>query len=584
MKTNTKETFRLFWAHVRRYKITGMTVVLSILGAAFVSTLLPVLYKQFFDVLAHANTDQADQLIRILLLLAAGNIVMWVLWRIAEFSNSYFQTSIMRDLYQTCFAYLHGHSVQFFQNNFVGSLVKRVNKFASAFERVADRLCWDLSPLILRVITISVILGMRNIWLGVAVVVWVIIFALMSYVFSQYKLPYDSKRSELGTRVVGQLADSITNEANIKLFAGFARERQRFFELLEQWRKMLRFTWDISSAFFALQGILMIGLEIGLMYLAIRLWQRGLLTIGDFVLIQTYLVTLFTKIMDLGRIIRDFYEQVAEAEEMTEILSTPHAIVDHPKAKKLNVSAAAIDFDRVSFSYNKTRTVIDNLTLSIAPGEHVALVAPSGEGKSTIIRLLLRLYDVSRGKILIDGQRIDRVTQDSLHEAISLVPQDPILFHRTLMENIRYGRPDATDEDVIAAAKQAHCDEFIRQFPEGYETYVGERGVKLSGGERQRVAIARAMLRGAPILILDEATSSLDSESEALIQDALATLMHGKTVISIAHRLSTIMQMDRIVVLRGGKIAEEGTHKALTSKKGGLYQQLWERQAGGFIE
>jgi ATP-binding cassette subfamily B protein len=325
-------------------------------------------------------------------------------------------------------------------------------------------------------------------------------------------------------------------------------------------------------------------LEIGLMFLAIKLWQKNILTVGDFVLIQAYLLRIFEKLWGFGRVIRDFYENLADAEEMTEILETPHEIVDIPNAKKLKIITGGIKFNNVDFNYNQTRKVLDKFNLEIKPQEKIALVGPSGAGKSTIVRLLLRLHDINAGEIIIDKQNIAKVMQESLWQNISLVPQDPILFHRTLLENIRYGELKATDKDVIKAAKIAHCHEFISQLPDGYGTYVGERGVKLSGGERQRVAIARAVLRNAPILVLDEATSSLDSESERYIQDALDKLMKEKTVIVIAHRLSTIMKMDRIIVIDKGGIIEEGTHKELLKKKNGIYKKLWKIQAGGFID
>jgi ATP-binding cassette subfamily B protein len=257
-------------------------------------------------------------------------------------------------------------------------------------------------------------------------------------------------------------------------------------------------------------------------------------------------------------------------------------VQDVLSAKQLTVSKGAIEFKKVDFGYNATRKILREISLSIKPGEKIALVGSSGAGKSTVTKLLLRLFNLNKGKILIDGQDIAKVTQDSLRQNIALVPQDPILFHRSLKDNIRYGKPDATEEELIAASKQAHCHEFITALPEGYDSLVGERGVKLSGGERQRVAVARAILMNAPILILDEATSSLDSESEALIQDALTKLMEGKTVIAIAHRLSTIMQMDRIIVMQEGRILDEGKHEDLLTRDG-LYKSLWSIQAGGFL-
>jgi len=282
-------------------------------------------------------------------------------------------------------------------------------------------------------------------------------------------------------------------------------------------------------------------------------------------------------------VVRELYEQLADAEEMTEILHTRHEIRDLPKAKQIRIVRGKIEFKNVSFAYHKKNDVIQGLKLTIKPGEKVALIGPSGGGKSTITRLLMRLVDIRKGQILIDGQEISKVRQNSLRSSIGFVPQDPILFHRTLMDNIRYGRREATDEEVMAAAKLANCHEFILNFPQQYNTYVGERGVKLSGGERQRVAIARAILANTPILILDEATSSLDSESELLIQQALERLMKNKTTLVIAHRLSTIMRMDRIVVIQNGQIVEEGTHSDLVSVHSGLYKKLWDLQVGGYV-
>ena len=287
------------------------------------------------------------------------------------------------------------------------------------------------------------------------------------------------------------------------------------------------------------------------------------------------------KVFSFSRIVRDIYQSYADAKEMVEIMKLPPAIQDAPDAKPLQSSRGEIVFDQVNFHFNPSKPVLRSISVTIKAGEKVALVGPSGAGKSTFVKLLLRFHDVKEGAIKIDGQDIRNVTKASLYEAISLVPQDPVLFHRSLRENIRYGKPSASDEEVEQAAKLAHCDEFIRETAAGYDTFVGERGIKLSGGERQRVAIARAILKNAPILVLDEATSSLDSHSESLIQEALQNLMQGRTTIVIAHRLSTIRKMDRIVVIDNGQVIEQGTHDELTQRDG-LYSHLWELQAGGF--
>jgi len=585
-KNYNRKTFAIFWRHLaRRQPSFWLALSGAILGSgSFI--LGPFFYKDFFDALASGNDSVATGVILFSIL---GKLLIvyffgWLGWRIATFAASHFQSWVAADIYNTCFAYLHRHSVSFFNNNFVGSLVKRVNRFPAAFISLTDMFLWEFMPLLVNAVFISVVLFLHSWLLGAAVVLWMIVFALINYFFSRYKLKYDLERNKADTRVTGVLADTITNHQNIKFFSAYGRERKYFAEAISDWRRLRKFTWDISQAFEAVQGVLIIGLELGIFYLMIRFWQKGSVTIGDFVLVQAYLITIFDRFWNLGRLIRRYYENVADAAEMTEILEKPHEIIEVKTAEPLSVKKGEIVFNDVTFAYNQTRQILSHFNLKIAAHEKVGLVGPSGAGKSTIINLLLRNFDLENGAILIDGQKINRATLNSLWAAVSLVPQDSILFHRTLLENIRYGRPEASDEEVFAAAKLANCHDFISAFPDGYQTFVGERGVKLSGGERQRVAIARAILKNAPILILDEATSSLDSESERLIQEALSRLMADKTVIVVAHRLSTIMQMDRIVVLDKGKIVEEGSHSFLFKKKDGLYAKLWQRQAIGFLE
>ena len=331
------------------------------------------------------------------------------------------------------------------------------------------------------------------------------------------------------------------------------------------------------------QALLIFLIEFVVFYLAIGYWTENIVTVGFFVLLQAYILGLTHRLWEFSRVVRDIYESYADAKEMVEIMTLPYEIRDLKDARTLKVSLGALEFKNVSFSFNQTRGVLEDFNLAIRHGEKVGLVGPSGAGKSTIVKLLLRLHEPAKGSIAIDGSDIRDVTLDSLRGNIALVPQDTMLFHRTLMENIRYGREGASDEEVMHAAKLAHCDEFVENLSSGFNTYVGERGIKLSGGERQRVAIARAILKNAPILILDEATSSLDSHSEILIQDALDALMKGKTVVVIAHRLSTIRKMDRIIVVNEGKIVEAGDHNTLLLNEGGLYKKLWTLQAGGFI-
>lgn len=585
MQNNTKKTLKIYWEHAKRYKISMSLMLFSAVGATIISSILPLYFKKFFDILTSGQSQEAiyNGLIFALMIIAGLEFLQWMLWRFTSFSSNHFQPSTLTDLSNSCFKFLHRHSFSYFNNNFTGSLVKRVNYFVRSFEDIADRTVWEFFPLAVSILIITTVLFLKNFVLGLMAVVWILLVVAINLIFIKYKMKYDILRSEAETKASGFLADTITNNSNVKLFCGYKSEVKSFFELNKNILKLRKFTWNVDELFNSFQAFLMLVLEIGIFYFAIQLWKKGLFTVGDFVLLQSYVLIIFHRIWDFGKSIRRTYQNLADAEEMTIILNTPFEIQDVPRAKKMKVKKGEIEFQNVDFYYHKTRKVLNKFNLTIDPSERLALIGPSGAGKTTVIKLLLRNYDLSAGKILIDGRDISKVTQESLWQSISLVPQDPILFHRSLMENIRYGKPNATDEEVVEASKLAHCHEFISDLPEKYNTYVGERGIKLSGGERQRVAIARAILRNAPILILDEATSSLDSHSESLIQDALDKLMKDKTVIVIAHRLSTIVKMDRIIFIDEGKIKEEGTHKELLAKKDGRYKKLWLLQAGGFI-
>ncbi|MBI5222102.1 MAG: ABC transporter ATP-binding protein [Candidatus Magasanikbacteria bacterium] len=584
MKSSTSSILRIYWQHTKKYKLLLFLILGGVAGVSLVNVIVPLYLKKFFDILVTPDSESASALLGILFAILGFELCSWVCWRVSTFSAAYLQPSVMTDLYNTVFQYLHRHSFSFFNDNFIGSLVKKANRFIYSFERLSDRLIWNLFNLFVNVSAIVFVLLMKYTLIGAFLLIWVAVYILINVILIKYRLRHDLARSEAESSVSADLADTLSNHVNVKLFNGYQRETGAFHALCQKVRCLQRKVWNIENSFEAVQGMLSIGIEIGLMYVGLRLWQKGQFTVGDFVLLQSYLLTVFLKIWDFGRLLRDVYHDLSDAEEMTEILNTPHEIQDVINAKKLKVPRGGVRFEKVSFSYRKTRNVLDDFNLTIRPKERVALVGPSGAGKTTVTKLLLRLYDIQRGKIFIDEQRIDKVTQESLWGSVSLVPQDPILFHRSLKENIRYGKSRATDAEVLRAAKLAHCHEFINQFSEGYDTYVGERGVKLSGGERQRIAIARAIIHDAPILILDEATSSLDSESERLIQKALDNLMRDKTVVVIAHRLSTIMKMDRIILIDNGKIKEVGTHDELLERSGGIYQRLWKLQAGGFIQ
>ena len=407
---------------------------------------------------------------------------------------------------------------------------------------------------------------------------------ITAFIYIRFKLKYDVIASAADSKTTGAMADAIGNHASIQLFTGHYFEKEIFGNTVEDQRKKTTLNWYLWEGLNMLESFYATVIEFVLFWIVLGDWKLGLVTLPAIVLLQSYLIRLIENLWNFGGIVRAYYESFADADEMVSILNTPFEVIDNV-GEKLNTTKGEVVFNNVNYIYENNNTkVLDNFSVTIPAGEKIALIGSSGAGKTTLVRLLLRLFDISSGKITIDGVDVSKISQQNLREKISFVPQDPVLFHRTLMENIRYGRRDATDQEVLTASHLAHCDEFIDALPLRYGTYVGERGVKLSGGERQRVAIARAILKNAPILILDEATSSLDSHSEALIQDAFKNLMKDKTTIVIAHRLSTIREMDRIIVLDKGKIIEDGTHDELTNTDSGLYKKLWDLQAGGFTE
>ena len=584
-KVNLKDIIKAFWAGARIHKKLLAVMIVSIVTVNITEVITPLYYKRFFDTVIGASDKVAvgDNLLHIILIVLILNGIIWLGYRIATFADNGFLTKVSALLRQNAFDNLMHHSYSFFSNNFTGSLVQRVNRFARAFDRLSDKFVWNIIPLFVKIVGIGIVLYLFNPIVAAVMLGWALVFLFFNYVVSRWKLKYDIRVAEADSRTTGVLADSITNHHSIQLFTKTTNESSFFKRITGQQAESHKVSLDISAIVEASQAFLIFFIEFFVFYLAIGYWTDNLITVGFFVLLQAYILGLTHRLWEFSRVIRDIYESYADAKEMVEIMLLPHEIKDRRNAKPLKVSDGVLEFKDVSFSFNQTREVLSKFNLKIAPGEKVAIVGPSGAGKSTIVKLLLRLHEPQEGGILIDGEDIQTVTLNSLRKNIALVPQDTLLFHRTLMENIRYGKEGASDEDVKKAATLAHCDEFVDNLHSGFETYVGERGIKLSGGERQRVAISRAILKNAPVLILDEATSSLDSHSEMLIQDALDTLMKGKTVVVIAHRLSTIKKMDRIIVVDGGKIVETGSHDELLEKEG-LYKKLWTLQAGGFIQ
>ncbi len=580
MKTATGYTIQIFWKHAKKYYWLVSVLALATLTTVATEIVSPIVYRQLIN--AVSERMPVTRVYQLVLLVLLIGVIYNIGQRVASFATTYFEAKVQRDLVRTAYSYVLHHSVGFFSDTFVGGLIAKINRFDRSFERLADEFIWGMGRTSLLLGLTLVVLAIHIPLAALVMGVWVILYLVAAYFFNQYKMPYELQNAEQDSLVTAHMADTITNVTTIKLFTSEKSERSTFQKITEKQFKIQVFTWNLSNYYEIAQAFFALLLEAAIFLIAVWLWNQGRLTVGDFVLLQLYINQIVGNLWNISRNIRALYRGIADANEMSEILLTPYGVTDKINAKKLKVPSGSIQFDKLGFAYEGQSKVFNNFNLSISSGERVALVGPSGGGKTTIVKLLFRFYDVTNGGVSIDGQNIGDVTQESLRENISLVPQDPILFHRSLLDNIKYAKPNATFKEVVAAAKAAHCHEFIDKLPNKYDTMVGERGVKLSGGERQRVAIARAILKNAPILVLDEATSSLDSESENLIQDALKTLMHGKTTIVIAHRLSTIMAMDRIVVIEGGKITEQGKHEELLKAQDGKYQKLWHIQSGSY--
>jgi ATP-binding cassette subfamily B multidrug efflux pump len=478
-------------------------------------------------------------------------------------------------------------SLSFYQDEFAGRVATKVMQTALAVRDVWMILADIMVFVLIYFVTMIAIVGNFDLWILGPFLGWLVLYVLAVIYFVPRLAKVAQEQADARSLMTGRVTDAYTNIATVKLFSHTNREAGYAKSAMQDFMQTVYQQWRMITAFEVMNqtlSVLLIGSTAGV---TLWLWTKGEVGVGA-VAAATAMALRLNGISHW--VMWEFaalFEHVGTVRDGMTILSRPQSIVDKPNAKALQVTKGEIQFDNVTFNYGGNRKVIDSLSLIIRPGEKIGLVGRSGAGKSTIVNLLLRFYDVGSGRILIDGQDIANVTQDSLRTHIGMVTQDTSLMHRSVRDNIVYGRPDATDEDMIAAAKRAEAHEFIQQLTDpkgrqGYDAHVGERGVKLSGGQRQRIAIARVKLKDAPILLLDEATSALDSEVEAAIQASLYKLMEGKTVVAIAHRLSTIAAMDRLIVLDQGRVVETGDHQSLL-KQDGLYARLWAHQSGGFL-
>jgi ATP-binding cassette subfamily B protein len=501
-------------------------------------------------------------------LIAADNF----LWRIASWTASYTFVGVTGDLRRDIFRHLTGHAPSYFSDRLPGMLTSRITATSNAVFTVENMFVWNVLPPCMATVAAIALIGTVSPYMAGGLIVIAGGMVVMMFHLAAAGRPLHDEFANKAAAVDGEMVDVINNMPLVRAFCGLSFEHDRFDATVQREMtargRSLRYLEKLRL-FHA--GVTVV-LTIGLLAWAIMLWQRGAATTGDVVLVCTLGISILSATRDLAVALVDVTQHVARLTEALATLLLPHELQDHPEAEPLAKAGAAITFENVGFQYPGGLKIFDHFNLRLHAGQRVGLVGQSGGGKSSLFTLLQRFYDPQEGSIIIDGQDISRVTQQSLRAAISVVPQDISMFHRSIMENIRYGRPTATDDEVLRAAISARCD-FVETLPEGLDTMVGDRGVKLSGGQRQRIAIARAFLKDAPILLLDEATAALDSESEEAIREALARLMHGRTVIAIAHRLATLRNFDRVVMLKAGKIIEDGPPDRLMQGEG-PYREL----------
>lgn len=562
-----------------------------VIGLLFTATywgvnnaLAPYVLKLIIDKVSAFEGDKVD-IFNAIQPLVILYLVLWVViaidMRLVDWIRLKLFPRLRYDIGDTMFSYLNQHSHRYFQNNFAGSLSNKIGDMTTGTVAIFSTIDDGAAQLVGVIIAIISMLLVHPIF-ALILLIWAIAFIVIALLYFAPIRDLSNIFATSKTTLVGKIVDSVSNVSNLRLFSRASYENKLIQKALQdtvdkdqtmQWSILkMRIYWDISI-------IVLIAANL---YTLVIMYSKNQVSVGDFSFIISLSISIFYNLWYLASQFVVFAEELGKCKQALTLITEPHEIADIPDAKPLIVSQGRIEFKNVAFHYDEAAHLFKNKSVVIEPGQKIGLVGLSGSGKSSFVNLILRLFDVESGKILIDGQNIKNVTQSSLREHIAMIPQDVTLFHRSLMDNIRYGRIDASDEEVIDASKKAHCHEFISLLPEGYSALVGERGIKLSGGQRQRIAIARAILKDAPILILDEATSALDSLTEKLIQDGLHLLMQNRTTIVIAHRLSTLSEMDRILVFDTGQIIEDGSHKELT-KIPSYYRRMWKMQAGGFL-
>lgn len=569
---------RFFIAMSRSYTIWVVLASIFVVAAASTSVGMRLLIEQL------VGGIERDDFVTVMfwgLMYPVFFFASSILWRISGITGREWLLGAPKKTTDVLTEYVSNHSHTYFSNRFAGSVSNKISNVSRAMEEFVPLFLWNYLEQFVPVLITGGIFLYTDLTVGLLFFGLIISSLVLNVLLLPRKRNYSLELASAQSRTTGFIVDVLSNVQAVRQYVSHESEREQTKERTEDVRKRGSISFLYSEYMMFANSLLFTVFAVFMFDIMLDRWATGEITSGrllSFILLITYTSS---TVIFLGRIISQTAKIYGRAEEGLQEIMLDHEITDVVDARPLVPNGGAINFLDMKFSYDE-QTIFNNLNLNIQPGERIGLVGPSGAGKSTLVSLLLRQHDIDSGAILIDDQNIAQVTQDSLRSNIALVPQEPMLFHRTIAQNIKYGKPDATHAEMVQAAEQAQAREFIEALPEQYETLVGERGVKLSGGQKQRVAIARAMLKEAPILVLDEATSALDSESEVAIQQALEILMENKTVIAVAHRLSTLRKMDRILVIDKGQIVEDGTHDTLT-QSGGLYAKLWEHQAGGFL-
>jgi len=556
-----------------------------ILFAAIDTSLWPFLSKKLIDSLvANAPENAIDAALKPALILILWSIASNLIWRISDYSWAKMIPAMKKRITLQTMEYAMQHSHSFFQNNFSGALASKIRDLFNSTPKVLDTVIYSFASLALSLLIAFFTLLFVHYLFAIGLILWALIYIFMAISAAKLTNRMSINVATQQTKIMGNIVDALSNISNVKLFANADFESKRIATFQNKYSSLFQRRGIFLAKFYTLHGLTFCAYFSACTALLIWLYSQGKVTLGDFLMIFTINNWIIHSMWVCANQMRTFLEEVGTLNQALGVINEPLKIKDGNQ--ELAATKGEIIFKNVKFSYHENQPIFADKSVTIPAGQKVGLVGHSGGGKSTFVNLILRLFDVTSGEILIDGQNIANARLDSLHKAIGVIPQDPSLFHRSLFENIAYGRSDAshtaTKEQTIKAAHQAHAHEFITKLPHGYNSLVGERGIKLSGGQRQRIAIARAFLKNAPILILDEATSQLDSITENLIQESLQNLMQGKTVLVVAHRLSTLEIMDRILVFEHGKIIEDGSHEELISLNG-TYKKLWDAQIGGFL-